>query len=149
MSSAAPSTPMPGPQPSGSDPSSPLDSLPRRRQSGPGRERQRIPSHERASAGGWAGRKVLITGGSSGIGAAAAQAFAARGARVAVAGRDAAALRRVAYAAGGVAITGDLREPGCPRRTVEAAGAALGGLDVVMSNAGAGWPVYLDDGAGD
>lgn len=84
-------------------------------------------------------RKVLVTGGSSGIGAATARAFAARGFPVAVAGRDRAALGRVASDTGGVPIPGDLREPGCARLTVETAAAALGGLDVVVSNAGAGW----------
>jgi len=82
---------------------------------------------------------VLITGGSSGIGAATAAEFAARGFLVAVTGRDAAALDRVAGAAGGVSIPGDLREPGSGRRVVDAAAVALGGLDVVVSNAGVGW----------
>jgi uncharacterized protein len=84
-------------------------------------------------------RKVLITGGSSGIGAATAEEFAARGFLVAVTGRDSRALGQVARATGGVAIPGDLREPGCPRRVVDAAAAALDGLDVVVSNAGVGW----------
>jgi len=83
--------------------------------------------------------RVLITGGSSGIGAATARAFAARGFHVAVAGRDSDALNRVAGATGGVPIQGDLREPGCPRRVVDAAAVALGGLDIVVSNAGVGW----------
>jgi NAD(P)-dependent dehydrogenase (short-subunit alcohol dehydrogenase family) len=82
---------------------------------------------------------VLITGGSSGIGAAAAAEFAARGCHVAVTGRDAQALDRVADAIGGLSIPGDLREPGRPRRVVDAAAVALGGLDVVVSNAGVGW----------
>lgn len=82
---------------------------------------------------------VLITGGSSGIGAATARAFAAHGARVAISGRDCAALRRVAGDSGGVVIPGDLREPGCPRRVVRDAAQALGSLDVVVSNAGGGW----------
>lgn len=82
---------------------------------------------------------MLITGGSSGIGAAAAAEFAARGCHVAVTGRDLRALDRVATAAGGVPIPGDLREAGCPRRVVEAAAEALGGLDLVVSNAGIGW----------
>lgn len=84
-------------------------------------------------------RRVLITGGSSGIGAATAAEFAARGCYVAVTGRDAQALDRVAGAAGGVSIPGDLRESGRPRRVVDAAAVALGGLDVVVSNAGVGW----------
>jgi NAD(P)-dependent dehydrogenase (short-subunit alcohol dehydrogenase family) len=82
---------------------------------------------------------VLVTGGSSGIGAATARAFAARGSRVAIAGRDRVALHQVVGDTGGVCIPGDLCEPGCPRRTVEAAAEVLGGLDVVVSNAGAGW----------
>lgn len=86
-----------------------------------------------------AARKVLITGGSSGIGAATARAFAARGFPVAIAGRDETALRRVVGDTGGVSIPGDLRDPGVPRKTVETAAQALGGLDVVVSNAGIGW----------
>jgi NAD(P)-dependent dehydrogenase (short-subunit alcohol dehydrogenase family) len=97
------------------------------------------PSHERARRGPLAGQTALITGGSSGIGAATARVFAAHGASVALAGRDIAALRRVASQTGAVYIPGDLCEPGCPRRTVEAAADALGGLDVLVSNAGAGW----------
>src|SRR5215472_682403 len=106
----------------------------------------------RPGAGGWpaeredglgdrpaAPRRVLITGGSSGIGAATARAFAARSYRLAVAGRDEEALNRVAKDTGGVSIPGDLRDKGCPQRTVQTAVTALGGLDVVVSNAGVGW----------
>jgi short-subunit dehydrogenase len=84
-------------------------------------------------------RKVLVTGGSSGIGAATARVFAAHGFRVAVTGRDPAALEEVAGHTGGVAVAGDLRVRGQPRVVVDAAADALGGLDVVVSNAGAGW----------
>ena len=34
---------------------------------------------------------------------------------------------------------GDLRDPGCPRRTIRAASDELGGLDLMVSNAGIGW----------
>lgn len=84
-------------------------------------------------------RRVLVTGGSSGIGAATARAFAAHGFQVAVTGRDLAALKDVAGDSGGVAVPGDLRVNGQPRVVVDAAAEALGGLDVVVSNAGAGW----------
>jgi len=84
-------------------------------------------------------RKVLVTGGSSGIGAATARAFAARGFQVAVTGRDLAALKEVAADTGGVSIAGDLRDPGRSRLIVDEAAEALDGLDVVVSNAGAGW----------
>lgn len=85
------------------------------------------------------GLRALITGGSSGIGAATARMFATRGVRVAIAGRDLAALRQVTADTGGVILPGDLREPGCPRQTVEDAADALGGLEIVVSNAGIGW----------
>jgi len=85
------------------------------------------------------GLRALVTGGSSGIGAATARAFAAHGVQVAVAGRNLKALQKVAADTGGVAVPGDLRERGCPRRTISEASEALGGLDVIVSNAGVGW----------
>jgi short-subunit dehydrogenase len=85
------------------------------------------------------GLRALVTGGSSGIGAATARAFAANGVHVAVAGRNLAALQKVAADTGGVAIPGDLREQGCPRRTISEASEALGGMDILVSNAGVGW----------
>jgi NAD(P)-dependent dehydrogenase (short-subunit alcohol dehydrogenase family) len=85
------------------------------------------------------GLRALVTGGSSGIGAATARTLSTRGVHVAIAGRDLAALRQVTADTGGVILPGDLREPGCPRRTVEGAADALGGLDLLVSNAGIGW----------
>lgn len=85
------------------------------------------------------GLRAVITGGSSGIGAATARAFAAHGVRVAVAGRNLEALQKVAADTDGVVIPGDLRESGCPRRTISEASEALGGLDILVSNAGVGW----------
>jgi NAD(P)-dependent dehydrogenase (short-subunit alcohol dehydrogenase family) len=58
---------------------------------------------------------------------------------VAVAGRDVNALHDVVRGFHAVYVEGDLREPGCAKRTVEIAADALGGLDVVVSNAGIGW----------
>jgi 3-oxoacyl-[acyl-carrier protein] reductase len=88
------------------------------------------------------GRRVLITGASTGIGAAAARAFAAAGCRLAIhynASRDAAeAVAADVRKAGAEAhlLQGDVRDSATVRRVVEEAAAALGGLDVLINNAG-------------
>jgi short-subunit dehydrogenase len=84
------------------------------------------------------GLKVLVTGASSGIGAAVSSGLAQRSARVFGTGRDGTVLD----AAGGrfvATLARDLAEPGAPAAVVAAAVDALNGLDVVVSNAGAGW----------
>lgn len=84
------------------------------------------------------GRRVLVTGGSSGIGAAAVRAFAAAGARVALHcnAREEEA-RRLAREAGAVAVVrGDFRVMEEVTRSVSEAIAALGGLDLLVNNAG-------------
>jgi len=85
-----------------------------------------------------AGPRVLITGGGSGIGAACARAFAARGARVAVNGRRAEPLAEVAREIGASAIAGDGGDPQEAEKIVSAALAELGGLDCLVLNAGVG-----------
>jgi meso-butanediol dehydrogenase / (S,S)-butanediol dehydrogenase / diacetyl reductase len=82
--------------------------------------------------------RVLITGGGSGIGAACARAFAARGDAVAVNGRRPAPLERLASELGGVAIAGDGGEPEQAQAIVETALERLGGLDCVVLGAGVG-----------
>jgi NAD(P)-dependent dehydrogenase (short-subunit alcohol dehydrogenase family) len=83
-------------------------------------------------------KSVLITGGSSGIGLAAAKAFAAEGARVIVTGRDVAALEQAKAALGPDAIT--IRsETGTPAAAASLAKAILDWnirLDAVFVNAG-------------
>lgn len=84
------------------------------------------------------GRRVLVTGGSSGIGAAAVRAFAAAGARVALHcnAREEEA-RRLAREVGAVAVVrGDFRVMEEVTRSVSEAIAALGGLDLLVNNAG-------------
>ena len=82
---------------------------------------------------------VVVTGGGSGIGAATAAAFRAQGAEIAVLDLDEAAAAEVARATQGIAVGCDVTEPA---RVAEALGrviAAYGGIDIVVSNAGAAW----------
>lgn len=82
-------------------------------------------------------RTVLVTGASRGIGAAIARALAAEGHRVALAGRDEAALSALAGDTGGLALPFDVTDADACRAAVEAVGDALGGVDVLVNNAGA------------
>ena len=67
------------------------------------------------------GATVLLTGGSSGIGAATARMLAAAGARILLAGRNAARLQAVAAETGGIALVADLAVPDGPAKLAEAA----------------------------
>jgi short-subunit dehydrogenase len=79
-----------------------------------------------------AGRSVLLTGATGGIGAATARALAARGAAVVVTGRRAERLEALAREIGGRAIVADLAAPEGPERLV----AEAGDIDVLVANAG-------------
>ncbi|WP_239029833.1 SDR family oxidoreductase [Novacetimonas pomaceti] len=104
------------------------------------------PDHGEKSyrgSGRLAGRKALITGGDSGIGRAAAIAYAREGADVAIAylpqeepdAKEVIALIREAGRKA-VAIPGDLRDEQYCKDLVAKAHAELGGLDILVSNAG-------------
>jgi len=88
-------------------------------------------------------RAVLVTGASRGIGRAIAQAFAELGDRVAVHHRDSAGLAQDVRAglpgSGHTVVQADLADAAAVRRMVDAAAADLGGLDVLVNNAG----IYL------
>jgi NAD(P)-dependent dehydrogenase (short-subunit alcohol dehydrogenase family) len=83
-------------------------------------------------------RVALITGGGSGIGAAAARLFAREGAKVVVTGRRPEPIAAVAAEVAGVSVPGDTSDPGHAAEAVAAAVSAFGGLDVVVACAGLG-----------
>jgi NAD(P)-dependent dehydrogenase (short-subunit alcohol dehydrogenase family) len=104
------------------------------------------PDHGETSykgCGRLAGRKALITGGDSGMGRAAAIAFAREGADVAINyypteepdAQEVMALIKAAERIG-LAIPGDLRDEKFCQELVRRAVEGLGGLDIVVSNAG-------------
>jgi NAD(P)-dependent dehydrogenase (short-subunit alcohol dehydrogenase family) len=104
------------------------------------------PDHGEKSykgSGRLAGRKALITGGDSGMGRAAAIAYAREGADVAInyfptEESDAQEVISLIKAEGrkGIAIPGDLREEAFCQQLVAKAVQELGGLDIIVSNAG-------------
>jgi 3-oxoacyl-[acyl-carrier protein] reductase len=85
-------------------------------------------------------RAVLVTGASRGIGRAVAQAFAELGDRVAVHHRGSAELAALVLAGlpgrGHTVVQADLADPEAVRQLVDQAHADLGGLDVLVNNAG-------------
>lgn len=87
------------------------------------------------------GKSAIITGASSGIGAATAKLYAAHGARVVLVARGQEALDTLAAeitADGGECIVqpGDVKDETTARRAVEVAQRAFGGLDIAFNNAG-------------
>lgn len=97
------------------------------------------PSPQVAAA--LAGKSVLITGASRGIGAAAAQLFASAGARIGLAGRPSAALQAVADRTGARLLDCDVADFGQVERAVGDMRAEHGSLDVLINNAGVIEPI--------
>jgi 3-oxoacyl-[acyl-carrier protein] reductase len=93
-----------------------------------------------------AGKKALITGAGSGIGAASARLFAAEGAQVYAV--DITDGRLAACHGEAEAIScfeSDITEAGAPEAIVSGAVTAMGGLDIVMNNAGLGHFALIED----
>ena len=84
---------------------------------------------------------AVITGGGSGIGAATAKAMAREGAEVAVLDRDLAAAQAVAKSIGryALAVACDVTDEKAVRASFDHVAETFGGVDIVVSNAGAAW----------
>ena len=84
---------------------------------------------------------AVITGGGSGIGRATAKSMAAQGAEIAVLDRDSEAALRVAKEVGGAALglVCDVTDGSDVQRAFDAVVSKFGGVDIVVSNAGAAW----------
>jgi 3-oxoacyl-[acyl-carrier protein] reductase len=87
---------------------------------------------------GIAGKRAAVAAASKGLGYATAAALAAEGVTVAIGGRDRARSEEAAASigAGAIALTADVGEPDGATGFVEAAREALGGLDILITNAG-------------
>ena len=82
--------------------------------------------------------KVVVTGGSSGIGRGIAELLVQRGARVVITGRDEKRLRAAATATGASPLPGDVSLEADATRIVRQAIETLGGYNVLINNAGIG-----------
>jgi rhamnulose-1-phosphate aldolase/alcohol dehydrogenase len=82
---------------------------------------------------------AVVTGAGSGIGAATARAFAEAGAQVVALDRDRAAAEKTAKACGGLALAGDVTDAAAVRSAFARVAETFGGVDIVVSNAGAAW----------
>ena len=82
-------------------------------------------------------RRVVVTGGSRGIGAACVRRFAAEGARVAfIYNRSEKEASELAKETGAFAVQGDVSDPRSISRAMNGAIGLLGGIDVLVNNAG-------------
>lgn len=131
----------------GRDPDYPKPPFPRQQQEWPGLAGKMTPKPDHGEtsyhgSGRLKGRKALITGGDSGIGRAAAIAYAREGADVAISylpaeepdAREVAELIRKAGRKA-VLLPGDIRDESFCRKLVDDAAGQLGGLDILVSNA--------------
>ena len=121
---------------------------PKQRQSGPGVQDEQEPKPDigedsYVGSGRLEGRKALVTGADSGIGAAVSIAFAREGADVAIsylpaeeedAQRVVGLIEKAGHKA--VAIPGDITDAGFCRTLVDTAASQLGGIDILVNNAG-------------
>jgi 3-oxoacyl-[acyl-carrier protein] reductase len=83
-----------------------------------------------------AGRRAAVAAASAGLGRASAEALRAEGCDVAICGRDRERVERTAAEIGATAIVADVSHPESAKQFVDDARAALGGIDILVTNAG-------------
>lgn len=91
------------------------------------------------------GAKILITGGSSGIGFATASFLREKGAKVMITGRNKEKLEKAAEKIGAIAVVADVAKEEDIQKTYQAVEEKLGGLDVLINNAGIGRRKSLEE----
>lgn len=82
------------------------------------------------------GRRAVVTGGAKGIGAAISRQLAEAGAKVAVWGRDEAALEAMSAEIDGVAVPCDVTSTESVENAMRTTNELLGGIDILVANAG-------------
>ncbi|SFC61775.1 3-oxoacyl-[acyl-carrier protein] reductase [Flexibacter flexilis DSM 6793] len=87
--------------------------------------------------------KVIITGASTGIGYETAKLLASKGAKVVICARNKEAIEKAAAEIGALGVQADVSEEADVTRLFEQAFAYLGGLNVVINNAGVGYMAPL------
>jgi 3-oxoacyl-[acyl-carrier protein] reductase len=91
------------------------------------------------------GKVCVVTGATSGIGLAVGRRLCAEGARVLFVGRSEEALADAASGCGGDYLAGDVTDPEVDERIVATCAEQMGGIDVLVNNAGTSYARALDD----
>jgi NAD(P)-dependent dehydrogenase (short-subunit alcohol dehydrogenase family) len=91
------------------------------------------------------GKVCVVTGASRGIGLEVGRSLCSEGAQVLFVGRDADALVEAAEGCGGEYLAGDITEPDLAERIVATCAEQMGGIDVLVNNAGTSFARGLDD----
>jgi 3-oxoacyl-[acyl-carrier protein] reductase len=94
---------------------------------------------------GLAGKVCVVTGATRGIGLEVARRLCAEGARTLFVGRDAETLAQVADGCGGDYLAGDITDPDIDQRIVATCAEQMGGIDVLVNNAGTSFARRLDE----